>query len=170
LEAFGIDEEVKQQLYKLSSILLCPNTSGQIMMDVMVNPPKAGDPSFPLYNEERNNIYESLKRRATKLTRFLSTLEGVSCNPAEGAMYAFPQIRLSRKAIEAATSKGYKPDDFYCISLLDATGVCVVPGSGFEQRDGTYHFRTTFLPPEDQIDSVMQKIKKFHSNFMETYK
>ncbi len=40
-----------------------------------------------------------------------------------GAMYLFPQIRLSKKAIEAAKLAGKEPDAFYCIAMLDATGV-----------------------------------------------
>ncbi len=47
-------------------------------------------------------------------------------------MYAFPQIRLPPKFVEYAASNGKRPDDFYCISLLDATGVCVVPGKIYE--------------------------------------
>lgn len=43
-------------------------------------------------------------------------------------------------------------------------------GSGFGQVDGTYHFRTTFLPPEDQIDGVLSKVAKFHGEFMKQYK
>jgi len=30
----------------------------------------------------------------------------------------------------------------YCYELLEETGICVVPGSGFGQRQGTYHFRS----------------------------
>lgn len=33
-------------------------------------------------------------------------------------------------------------------------GVVVIPGSGFGQEEGTFHFRTTILPPPDQIDQV----------------
>lgn len=36
------------------------------------------------------------------------------------------------------------PDMFYCMKLLEETGICVVPGSGFGQREGTYHFRYSF--------------------------
>ena len=36
---------------------------------------------------------------------------------------------------------GQKPDAFYCFQLLEETGICVVPGSGFGQMEGTYHFR-----------------------------
>ena len=38
-------------------------------------------------------------------------------------------------------------DNDYCMALLEETGICVVPGSGFGQLPGTLHFRTTFLPP-----------------------
>jgi len=34
-----------------------------------------------------------------------------------------------------------EPDAMYCYELLEETGICVVPGSGFGQRQGTYHFR-----------------------------
>jgi alanine transaminase len=35
LEAVGIDPAVKAQLYKLASILLCPNTVGQLMVFIL---------------------------------------------------------------------------------------------------------------------------------------
>jgi alanine transaminase len=37
------------------------------------------------------------------------------------------------------------------MEMLMNTGIVVVPGSGFGQKDGTFHFRTTFLPSEDDI-------------------
>lgn len=42
----------------------------------------------------------------------------------------------------------------------------MVPGSGFGQKDGSYHFRTTFLPPEDEIDQVIERMSVFHKSFM----
>lgn len=32
-------------------------------------------------------------------------------------------------------------DTYYCLELLRQKGVCVVPGSGFGQKAGTWHFR-----------------------------
>ena len=58
-----------------------------------------------------------------------------------GAMYAFPQIHLPAKAIEKAKSVGQAADVFYAFQLLENTGICIVPGSGFGQKPGTYHFR-----------------------------
>lgn len=60
-------------------------------------------------------------------------------------MYSFPQITLPPKAIEAAKAKGKNPDVMYCLELLEETGLSCVPGSGFQQRPGTFHIRTTIL-------------------------
>jgi len=59
--------------------------------------------------------------------------------------------------------------DRYCLKLLDATGVVVVPGSGFKQKEGTWHFRTTFLPPAEKIAGVMERMKVFHTKFLADY-
>ncbi len=48
MELVGFDEAVKEQLYKLASIGLCPNSVGQVIVDVMVNPPRPGEESYPL--------------------------------------------------------------------------------------------------------------------------
>lgn len=48
-------------------------------------------------------------------------------------MYLFPRLHLPQKAIEAAKAVNAGPDVFYARCLLDATGIVVVPGSGFGQ-------------------------------------
>ena len=45
----------------------------------------------------------------------------------------------------------------------------VVPGSGFGQREGTHHFRTTFLPSEEDIGQVITSLSAFHVAFLEKY-
>jgi len=47
---------------------------------------------------------------------------------------------------------------------------CVVPGSGFGQVEGTWHFRATFLPPEELFDDFMQGIRVFHEKFMQKWR
>lgn len=82
-------------------------------------------------------------------------------------MYLFPTITLPPKAIEQADREGRSPDEFYALRLLDATGVCVVPGSGFGQKPNTLHFRTTFLAPGTEW---VGRIKQFHSEFMDEFR
>jgi len=48
------------------------------------------------------------------------------------------------------------------MALLEQTGVCVVAGSGFGQKPGTAHFRTTILPPTEQIEKVIDALERFH--------
>ncbi|OZJ04312.1 hypothetical protein BZG36_03168 [Bifiguratus adelaidae] len=165
-EVTGIDPQIMDQAYKVASISLCPNVHGQVMVDLMTNPPQKGDPSFELYDKEVRGIYESLQRRAKKLADCFNSLEGVTCNEAQGAMYLFPQIRLPERAIKAAQEQGKSPDEFYCLRMLDATGVCVVNGSGFGQVEGTYHFRSTFLPPEELFDTFCEGLSRFHVDFL----
>ncbi|KAL2912801.1 alanine transaminase [Polyrhizophydium stewartii] len=50
------------------------------------------------------------------------------------------------------------------------SALCVVPGSGFRQKKDTFHFRSTFLPPEEQMDQFIASIKTFHSEFMDKYR
>jgi len=169
-ELEGFDPEVRAQMYKLASISLCPNVPGQFAVGLMVNPPGKDGPSYGLDQEERQMIFASLARRARKMAGKLNQLEGVSCQPVEGAMYAFPSLTLPPKFVKEAEKLGKHPDTLYSLKLLEATGVVVVPGNGFGQKDGTYHFRTTILPPEDVLDEVLEKIQVFHNTLMSEYK
>ena len=155
LECRNVPAEVRDQLTKLQSIALCANSVGQIVTYLLVRPPRPGDPSYATYERERSEIFESLRRRAEIVERGLSRVPGISCNPVAGAMYAFPRITLP-----AGTT-----DSEWCLALLEETGICVVPGSGFGQAEGTWHFRTTILPPLDQIEAVVARIAEFHVRF-----
>ena len=110
--------------------------------------------------------------------------------------------------------KKQTPDAFYCYTLLEETGICVVPGSGFGQQPGTFHFRSapttqltiqpnhvslvhctsmnvymycvrvisaraltiavpyrmTILPSVEDLQTLLEKFKEFHVNFLARYK
>ena len=58
--------------------------------------------------------------------------------------------------MEAAKKAGQEVDVFYCLAVLNSTGIAVVPGSGFRQVPGTYHFRiTTLILPESFLQSKL---------------
>lgn len=145
MELLNFEEGVVSELYKIASINLCPNVPGQVALGLMVNPPKFGDPSYALFRSEKDTLIESLKRRAEIITAAFNSLEGVSCQNTDGAMYSFPRITLPQAAINAAKARGKAPDVLYCLELLEETGLSCVPGSGFQQVPGTFHIRTTIL-------------------------
>ncbi|KAI9733904.1 MAG: hypothetical protein M1834_002559 [Cirrosporium novae-zelandiae] len=166
-ELVGFDPEVAAQINKFVSIQLCPPVVAQCLVDLMVNPPRNGSQSYDLYKKEYDTIYYGLESRAKALHKVFTSLPNIECQDPQGAMYLFPTIRIPPKACEAATKEGRKPDEFYCLRMLEGTGICTVPGSGFGQKDGTWHFRTTFLPGGTEW---VERISKFHRKFMEEYK
>ncbi|TVY83665.1 putative alanine aminotransferase [Lachnellula suecica] len=166
-ELCGFDLEVQDQIYKFVSISLCAPVIGQCLVEMMVNPPKEGQPSYELYKQEYDGIFAGLQKRATALYEAFKDMEGVKCGEPQGSMYLFPTITLPPKAIEAAKKEDRSPDEFYTFRLLDATGVCVVAGSGFGQKEGELHFRTTFLAPGTEW---VGQISKFHKEFMEEFR
>merc|ERR1719181_2042931 len=170
MELVNIHPGVKDQIYKTLSVGLCSNLPGQVVCETMVNEPKPGDPSYESYKKEYDQIFSSLQKKALSLVKSLNTLEGYSCNSSSGAMYAFPQIKFPPAWLKLCKEKGIPADTQYCLDLLEATGICVVPGSGFHQVEGTYHFRTTFLPKESSLEGVNERLAKFHGDFMAKYK
>eukprot|EP00483_Globobulimina_turgida_P003070 UN03075 len=92
-------------------------------------------------------------------------------------MYAFPTIKIPDIVIQNVMNQykddtlyQKKPVDFiYCMELLEKFGIVFVPGSGFGQKDGTFHFRTTILPPKDQIQKVVKSLATFHKMFIKKY-
>ncbi|KAJ2794240.1 alanine transaminase, partial [Coemansia helicoidea] len=86
-----------------------------------------------------------------------------------GAMYLFPKVELPQAFVDEARAQGKEPDAVYCMRMLEATGISVVPGSGFGQVPGTFHFRSTFLPPEELFDEFIAGFKTFHLGLMKRY-
>jgi aspartate/methionine/tyrosine aminotransferase len=174
MEMRNVPADVQAQFIKLQSISLCSNVDGQMATYLMVSPPQPGDESYDRYASERDAILSDLKAKAQILGEGLNAIPGMSVDIPQGAMYAFVRFELpddrgvnvcdmgqaEREAYEA------KRDSDYCMTLLEETGICVVPGSGFGQLPGTLHFRTTFLPPRDEIEALVVKMKEFHEQYV----
>jgi aspartate/methionine/tyrosine aminotransferase len=155
VEVRNLPADVAAQLTKLQSVSLCSNLTGQVATYCMVRPPKPGDASYELYARERDGVLGELRKRAVLLAEGLNRIPGIQCNVVAGAMYAFPRISLPAGRTDAD----------YCLALLETTGICVVPGSGFGQRPGTAHFRTTILPPTPKIQQVVERLAEFHGSY-----
>lgn len=169
-EVINLDPGVKAMLHKSISAMLCPTALGQTVMDCVVNPPRPGEPSYDQFAREKQDVLASLKLRAKMVADTFNSIEGMSCNPVQGAMYAFPQMKLPAKAIAKAKAENKCPSVIYAFELLESTGICIVPGAGFGQVPGTYHFRTTILPQPEKLKAMLEKFRKFHEQFLAKYK
>uniref|UniRef100_A0A915PKV4 alanine transaminase n=1 Tax=Setaria digitata TaxID=48799 RepID=A0A915PKV4_9BILA len=168
-ELINIDPDVFVHLEKMTSAKLCSTVLGQCAMDCVVKPPALGEPSYDRWLKEKTTTLNSLKSRADAVCKAYDSIDGITCNSVQGAMYAFPRIHIPQKAVDKAKSMNQEADFFYAMQLLESSGICVVPGSGFGQKPGTYHFRTTILPQEDMMSDMLERFRKFHNKFMLEY-
>ena len=173
-ELTNFTQEIEGQVNKLASVFLCPPVQGQIGVDLLVRPPREGDPSYDLFRRESESILTTMKHRSEQMAQSFSKLEGIEIEPAMGAMYLYPKIHLPAGALKRAKELGRQVDELYCLELLDATGICVVPGNGFGtmpivHEDGSVEafFRTTVLAK--QTDQFIERYGKFHTKFLEQY-
>jgi aspartate aminotransferase len=92
------------------------------------------------------------RERHNYLVAALDTLPGVRCRPGLGTFYAFADIR------SALESLGLADDVAFSESLLDRTGVAVVPGSGFGAPG---HVRLSFATSRPLLEAAVGRIASF---------
>jgi alanine-synthesizing transaminase len=112
----------------------------------------------PALNETKEHFPEVLgkiTKRRDITYKMLNEIPGISCVKPGGAFYAFPKIQLPAGVT----------DKEYVLELLKETGVLVVFGSGFGQKEGTHHFRIVFLPDEDTLVKSYNAIREFTAKF-----
>ena len=169
LDMFNVPDVMKSNLLKLKSLEICPNIIGQLSMDLLIKPPTIFDSSEETVNKYRLETQENLlnlKEKANLLSEKLNSMERFTCNKIEGAMYAFPKIDMSEKVIKEAKNKNIQPDLYYCLELLEKTGIILVPGSGFGQKEGTHHIRiTNLVNPKAEMVRVLERVEEFNRGF-----
>ena len=99
------------------------------------------------YVEERSRIFHE---RGDYVNRRLNELRGVSCVPARGAFYAFPDFG---EAIDA--HRNANDDIAYAEWLLEVARVAVVPGSAF----GAPGFmRLSFATSMENLEAALDRL------------
>jgi alanine-synthesizing transaminase len=101
---------------------------------------------------------KKLEKRRDITVEMLNAIPGISCVKPEGAFYAFPRLHMEHE------------DNKFVAELIRATGVVVVPGSGFGQVPGTHHFRVVFLPNEQILTKAYNNIAAFYTMYLEKMK
>ena len=123
-EVYNLNSEVHDHFKKLKTMHVCSNTAGQIVVDLMVNPPNTQESSketVEQYQKEKKSLIDSFKTGSKILSQSLHNMKNVSFNDIEGGIYGFPRLNLSQKAINEAKSRNVEPDVLYAtegISIL----------------------------------------------------
>lgn len=137
-------------------------------------------PDFPAWNEKYN---EQLEHNSNHIADTLGKSDKLIVNRTNGAFYMMPLFKdgilneqqtlhienpQARAYIEEQVSKpGFPLDQRFTYYLLAATGICVVPASGFFSPN--YGFRLTTLDRDEKrrsqtYNTVLEKIGEYTKN------
>ncbi|ROZ63616.1 pyridoxal phosphate-dependent aminotransferase [Kocuria soli] len=82
----------------------------------------------------------------------LNQIDGVTCEPAVGALYLFPKLDVEKFNIT--------DDERFALDLLKEQKILVSHGSAFN-FDTPDHFRLVFLPSVEQLEPALDRIEEF---------
>lgn len=151
-----VDNEILRTLEKWFSMRLSPNSVGQLFTYAMVKLPFD---DIGVQKKIKNKKDEYIKK-SDLIVNGLNKINGISCQKVSGAMYVFPKVQIPTWIKEKTKMTGHTYDFQFCYELLNRYGICVVPGSGFGQKEGTFHFRMTLLPNYDDLVYFLESLTK----------
>jgi alanine-synthesizing transaminase len=97
----------------------------------------------------------ALKERATLTATTLNAIPGISCVAPTAAFYAMPKVELPSG----------RTDEDYVLSLLRATGVLCVYGSGFGLPAADGFLRIVFLASPNELRDIYRLVADFTAEY-----
>lgn len=140
----ALTEDYKQGIVQLTSLRLCANTLGQIVipaaLDDMETPMSMVRPGGRIYEQREATVKE------------LAKIDGLSFVKNNSAFYIFPKLDVKKFHIT--------DDKQFASDLLHETNILLVPGSGFDWSDPD-HFRLVMLPEAEVLSDAMKRMGEF---------
>ncbi|RJQ30185.1 pyridoxal phosphate-dependent aminotransferase [Candidatus Parcubacteria bacterium] len=160
-----------KSLLNAKMLEVCSTTLPQSVIPAIMS-----DPRYESHLKERRGFY---KKRAEKVYKIFRSAPGVISPKTNGAFYVSvvfkngilnnnQKLEIKNKAIkkfvEEKTANGTPPDKRFAYYLMGATGVCVVPLSGFNCN--LQGFRVTLLETDEAkfdwtYQTIAEKIKEY---------
>jgi len=107
--------------------------------------------AFTMPMSHLEKTHAELRKRRDVIYKGLNGIEGISCVKPTAAFYSFPQVTTSK----------FADDRRFVYSLLEETGVLVVPGASFSPYLPGKFFRLVFLAPPEELQEAIGKIESF---------
>ncbi len=155
----SVFDEYVTSLFNAKMLQVCATTLPQQALPIIFNDER--------YKPHLQAQSEQYKRRATEAYTALRKVAGVTAPKPEGAFYfsvVFDEGALHTKQTLNITDNKVRlfteekvnnmsPDKRFVYYLMAATGICVVPLSGFNSN--LYGFRMTLLEPDDERFTIL---------------
>ena len=107
--------------------------------------------AFTMPMSHLQKVRQELRERRDIIYKGLNGIQGISCAKPTAAFYSFPKIESGK----------FKDDREFVYSLLEETGVLVVPGSAFSPVLPGKYFRLVFLASPEELQEAIGKIDGF---------
>jgi len=141
-------EDYLEGLDILSSMRLCANVPCQHAIQTALG-------GYQSINELIKEDGRLIKQR-NLAHKLINDIDGLSCNPAMGALYLFVKVDAKKFNI--------KDDEKMILDLLKQEKILLVHGRAFNISEKNY-FRLVFLPHADELIPAMEKLKNFFSTY-----
>ena len=139
-----LTEDYRRGLVQLTSLRLCAGAIPQLVI-----PAALADAEYPASMvRPGGRIYEQREATASELAK----IEGLHFVKNDAAFYIFAGLDKERF--------GIYDDKRFARDLLHATGILIVPGSGFDYPDPD-HFRIVMLPEAEVLREAIRKMGGF---------
>jgi len=142
-------EDYIEGLTLLSSMRMCANVPSQHAIQTALG-------GYQSINELIQGDGRLIKQRDLAY-KLINEIDGLSCNPAMGALYLF--VKVDKKKFNI------KDDEKMILDLLKQEKILLVHGRAFNIKENNY-FRLVFLPHVEELSAALEKLK----NFFDTYK
>ena len=141
-------EDFLEGLNILASMRLCANVPVQHAIQTALG-------GYQSINELISENGRLLKQRNIAY-QMINEIDGLSCNPAMGALYLFVKVDAEKFNLV--------DDEKMVLDLLKQEKILLVHGSGFNISEKNY-FRLVFLPHEDELVPALERLKHFFDTY-----
>ena len=141
-------EDYIKGLILLSSMRMCANVPSQHAIQTALG-------GYQSINELISGDGRLIKQRNIAYN-MINDIDGLSCNPAMGALYLF--VKVDNKKFNITD------DERMILDLLKQEKILLVHGRAFNIKEKNY-FRLVFLPHIDELVPALVKIKNFFSTY-----
>lgn len=143
-----IAEDYIEGLNILSSMRLCANVPSQHAIQTALG-------GYQSINELIQGDGRLIKQR-NLAHKMINEIDGLSCNPAMGALYLF--IKVDKKKFNI------KDDERMILDLLKQEKILLAHGRAFNIEANNY-FRLVFLPHAEELTLAISRIETFFSSY-----
>lgn len=141
-------EDYMEGLNMLSSMRLCANVPCQHAIQTALG-------GYQSINELIQGDGR-LKKQRDLAYKMINEIDGLSCQPAMGALYLF--VKVDKKKFNI------KNDEQMVLDLLKQEKILFVHGRAFNIQAPNY-FRLVFLPHVDELKPALERLKNFFSTY-----